>query len=134
MNAGPDLWLPAFIYSEENTPDYVLAKSHTFKAQTRLWGYNAGPKPSRGRTQPGPYRIWAMPVIDKSSQETDLSPEQEQEAWNAQKRRITLLERLQAIGLLAPKGDVDKILDTVVNNLEVTNNLDFEPEVRVAAF
>jgi len=31
--------------------------------------------------------------------------------------------------LLAPHGKVDKVLETVVSNLEVTNNLDFQPEV-----
>ena len=31
---------------------------------------------------------------------------------------------------MAPKGEVDKVLDTVVNNLEVTNNIDVDPEVR----
>ena len=40
-----------------------------------------------------------------------------------------MLDRLQRIGLLAPPGEVDKVLETVVNNLEVTNNLDIEPEV-----
>ena len=69
-----------------------------------------------------------MPVIDKSSQDTDLSPVQEQRAWNAQ-AADNVVERLQAMGLIAPKGEVDKILDTVVNNLEVTNNLDLDPEV-----
>ncbi len=36
---------------------------------------------------------------------------------------------MQRVGLLAPPGDVDKLLETVVNNLEVTNNIDIEPEV-----
>jgi hypothetical protein len=31
---------------------------------------------------------------------------------------------------MAPYGDVDKLLETVVNNLEVTNDLDLQPEVR----
>jgi len=31
--------------------------------------------------------------------------------------------------LLAPKGEIDKILDTVVSNLLVTNNITFEPGV-----
>ncbi len=34
------------------------------------------------------------------------------------------------MGLMAPYGDVDKMLETVVNNLEVTNDLDIQPEVR----
>ncbi len=40
------------------------------------------------------------------------------------------VERLQKIGLLAPPGDVDKILLTVVNNLMVTNNIDLQGDVR----
>jgi hypothetical protein len=40
------------------------------------------------------------------------------------------VDRLERLGLLAPVGEVDKVLDTVVNNLEVTNNLDIQPEIR----
>jgi hypothetical protein len=36
---------------------------------------------------------------------------------------------MQRMGLMAPYGDVDKLLETVVNNLEVTNDLDIQPEV-----
>jgi hypothetical protein len=36
---------------------------------------------------------------------------------------------LQRTGLLAPPNEVDKVLETVVNNLEVTNNLDIQPEI-----
>jgi hypothetical protein len=39
-------------------------------------------------------------------------------------------ERLQKIGLLAPPGEVDKILLTVVNNLLLTNNIDLQSDVR----
>jgi hypothetical protein len=35
-----------------------------------------------------------------------------------------VLDLLERNGLLAPQGDVDKAPNTVVNNLEVTNNLD----------
>src|ERR1700691_1978808 len=37
---------------------------------------------------------------------------------------------LQKIGLLAPPGEVDKVLQTVVNNLLVTNNIDLQTDVR----
>ena len=40
------------------------------------------------------------------------------------------VDRLQKIGLLAPPGDVDKILLTVVNNLMVTNNIDLQGDIR----
>ncbi len=37
---------------------------------------------------------------------------------------------MQQIGLLAPEGEIDKVLMTVVNNVMVTNNLDIQPEIR----
>jgi hypothetical protein len=70
-----------------------------------------------------------QPIIDKSQQNTDLSPIQEARAWALQGQN-NVMDRLQREGLIAPKGEVDKILDTVANNLEVTNHLNFDPEVR----
>jgi hypothetical protein len=35
-----------------------------------------------------------------------------------------VIERLQNAGLLAPEGEVDKVLETVVNNLLATNNIE----------
>jgi hypothetical protein len=128
VNAGPNLWLPAFIYSEENAPKYLLAGAALSKAQTRLWGYNIGHASEEQELS----RILiesADPVIDKSQQNTDLSPVQEVRAWDLQAAN-NVMDRLQRQGLIAPKGEVDKILETVANNLEVTNNLNFDPEVR----
>jgi hypothetical protein len=68
-------------------------------------------------------------VNDKSAQDTDLSPVQARRAWEMQ-AQDNVIGKLQELGLIAPRGEIDKILDTVVNNLEVTNNLSFEPEVR----
>ena len=42
VNAGPNLWLPAFIYSEEHLSSTPFTGGPFFKAQTRLWGYDAG--------------------------------------------------------------------------------------------
>ena len=39
------------------------------------------------------------------------------------------IDRMQKIGLLAPSGEVDKILSTVVNNLLVTNNIDLQGDI-----
>src|SRR5262249_41206864 len=36
----------------------------------------------------------------------------------------TIVERLQVAGLMAPDGEVNQILETVVNNILITNNLD----------
>jgi hypothetical protein len=68
-------------------------------------------------------------VIDQSQANNDLSPVQEQRAWDDQAAN-NVIEKLQKSGLVAPKGEIDKVLQTVVNNLEVTNNLDIEPEIQ----
>jgi len=128
VNTGPNLWLPAFIYSEENSPKYVLTGAVWSKAQTRLWGYNVG---HAGEEQELSRVLIESrdPIVDNSQQNTDLSPLQEKRAWDLQ-AQDNIIERLQRDGLIAPKGEVDKILETVVNNLEVTNNLNFDPEIR----
>src|SRR5207249_3361842 len=41
-----------------------------------------------------------------------------------------VLDRMERAGILAPDGDVSKVLQTVVNNLEITNKLEIAPEVR----
>ena len=70
----------------------------------------------------------ASPVNDQTQTNNDLSPLQEKREWDRQAAE-NVLDKLQRIGLVAPKGEVDTVLDTVVNNLEVTNNLNIEPEV-----
>src|SRR5208337_1391519 len=47
-----------------------------------------------------------------------------------QQAEDNVLERLERAGLLAPEGDVDKVLQTVVNNLEITNNIELPRPVR----
>jgi hypothetical protein len=128
VNAGPNLWLPAFIYSEENTAGYALAKAHTYKAQTRLWGYDVG-KSHEEQELSQVLVESASPVVDQSQQNNDLTPLQEQRAWDEQ-AADNLVGKLEQSGLIAPRGEVDMILDTVVNNLEITNNLAMEPEIR----
>jgi hypothetical protein len=128
VNTGPNLWLPAFIYSEENSPKFVLTGAVWSKAQTRLWGYNIG----RASEEQELSRVLIEsrdPVVDNSQQNTDRTPLQQKRAWDMQ-AQDNVMERLQREGLIAPKGEVDKILETVVNNLEVTNNLNFDPEIR----
>ena len=127
VNAGPNLWLPAFIYSEEKTAAYPLTKGQTYKAQTRLWGYDIGKSHDEQELSQVLVES-ASPVVDQSQKDNDLSPVQEQLAWNEQ-AADNLTGKLEQTGLIAPKGEIDKILDTVVNNLEVTNNLELEPEI-----
>jgi hypothetical protein len=69
------------------------------------------------------------PVQDDSAAK-DASPLESQRAWEHQAEQ-NIVDRLEKGGLLAPKGDVDKMLDTVVNNLIVTNNLTIDAQCRV---
>ena len=125
-NVQPNLWLPSFVYSEERELHYALAKKLDFKAQTRLWGYNLG---SSAQEQELTKILVETPVQDDTKNTNDLSPVQAQRSWDRQ-AEDNVIDRLQRIGLIAPKGEVDKVCETVVNNLEVTNNLDIDPDVR----
>jgi len=128
VNSGPNLWLPAFIYSEESNLTYALAKKLSFKAQTRLWGYNLGH--SKQEQELSKIMIESQtPVKDQSITSNDLNPIAAQRSWDRQ-AEDNVVDRLERLGLIAPTGEVDKVLETVVNNLEVTNNLDIQPEVR----
>src|SRR5258705_2381808 len=125
-NLQPGMWLPTFVYSEENNLHYALSKKLEFKAQTRLWGYNLG---HSAQEQELSKVLVESPVTDETTTANDLSPIQAQRSWDHQ-AEDNVADRLQRLGLIAPKGEVDKALETVVNNLEVTNNLDIQPEVR----
>ena len=125
-NAQPGLWLPSFVYSEEKDLHYALTKKLDFKAQTRLWGYNVG---HAAQEQELSKILVETPVQDDSKSANDLTPVQAQRSWDRQ-AEDNVSDRLQRIGLMAPRGEVDKVLDTVVNNLEVTNNLEIDPEVK----
>jgi hypothetical protein len=128
VNSGPNLWLPAFIYSEESDLNYALAKRLSFKAQTRLWGYNLGH--SAQEQELSKILIESQtPVKDQSTTANDFNPVTAQRVWDRQ-AEDNVVDRLERFGLLAPQGEVDKVLETVVNNLEVTNNLDIQPEIR----
>jgi hypothetical protein len=127
MNVGPNLWLPAAIYSESNGLSLFATQAQLYKAQTRIWGYDTGTNAEEEELSKVLIEA-ASPVKDETQTANDLSPIQEQREWNRE-AADNVVDKLQRIGLIAPKGDVDNILDTVVNNLEVTNNLDIQPEV-----
>ena len=130
-NAGKNQWLPAFIYSEEGSVRDANTRHigfRAFRAQTRLWGYNLGNV--REEQELNKVLVEApTPVNDQSEAANDYSPFQAERSWDRQ-AEDNVTERLERQGLLAPRGEVDKVLEAVVNNLEVTNNLDISPEVR----
>jgi hypothetical protein len=126
LNMRPGTWLPAYVYTEEANLKTGLSKTLHFKAQTRLWGYDLkGLNKNEEFTQ----ILVDSPqsVKDQSDAAADASPIMAQRMWERQAEE-NAVERLQKIGLLAPPGEVDKILSTVVNNLLVTNNIDLQSD------
>ena len=127
QNLRPGIWLPSLIYSEESDLKYRLGQTLHFKAQTRLWGYNL--KDLRRNSEFTEITVDApQSVQDQSQKAQDASPIEAQRQWERQ-AELNVIDRLQQIGLLAPEGEIDKVLQTVVNNVMVTNNLDIQPEV-----
>jgi hypothetical protein len=127
LNVQPGLWLPAYVFSEEAGHLHTLGVIR-FKAQTRLWGYNL--KNSGGHEEFKPITIESVNApSDQQFQPQDRSPLEAEREWRRQAEN-TVIDSLERVGLLAERGAADKVLETVVNNLEVTNNLDIEPDVR----
>jgi Peptidase family M48 len=125
-NLRSGVWLPTYIYSEETDPKHDHPGVPMFKSQTRLWGYDVeGLKHSSEMTS-----LQVEGVVMDSAAAKDSGPVESSRAWERM-AEDNALDHLQKIGLLAPPGDVDRILQTVVNNLIITNKLDIVPDVRV---
>jgi hypothetical protein len=125
VNVGPAEWAPSEIYVEE---EGAPGKSPRFKAQTRIWDYAAAPASKLDEL--------TKILIEGDSQVTDqaaskdVSPLESQRSWEHQAEE-NILARLEKGGLLAPPGPVDEVLNTVVNNLIVSANLNVEAHCRV---
>ena len=125
LNLIPGYWVPSFIYSEEGDFSAGVKNKMAFKAQTRIWGYDL----KKGGKDDELTNIRVDSVTDESTAQQDASPLQAERVWQ-QQAEDNVVERLTEAGLLAPEGDVDHILQTVINNLEVTNNIDLPRPVR----
>ena len=132
VNVAPGVWVPSYVYSEEtdlNSASSSKSSSNSkrqarFKSQTRIWGYQAQTADRTGSLTS--IRIDEPNVADTADGAAQLSPVLSQRRWE-QEAEANVLERLEAIGLLAPVGEADKVLETVLNNLVVTNKLNLEP-------
>ncbi len=127
MNAAPGIWIPFYVYSEETDFSYGFVLHTRFRAQTRLWGYNL--QYAGGREALASMSIQGPDVEAPAALPHHLSPVASYRAWQRQ-AEDNILRRLEHAGLLAPAGPVDQVLDTVVNNLIITNHLDINPPVR----
>ena len=126
LNLIPGYWVPTYIYSEEGDFSYGSKDKMAFKAQTRIWGYDLK---KNGKEDELTQVLVDSTVKDESPTAQDASPLQAQREWQ-QQAEDNVVERLQNAGLLAPQGEVDKILMTVVTNLQVTNNIELPRPIR----
>jgi Peptidase family M48 len=125
LNLTPGYWVPAYIYSEEGDFSYGAKDKTAFKAQTRIWGYDL----KKSAKEDELTQVTVESVKDETPSTSDASPLEAQREWQEQ-AEDNVIERLQESGLLAPVGEVDKVLQTVINNLIVTNNLEVPRPVR----
>jgi hypothetical protein len=123
-NLQPGVWLPVYIYSQESD----LGKRLRYKAETQLWGYDLAARQQQQEWTnilvDGP-----VPIRDSSEITSALSPV-ESRRHLAMDAEHNVLDRLEKARLLAPPGPVDKVLETVVSNLKVTNHLESLPPVQ----
>jgi hypothetical protein len=126
MNLQPDVWLPSYIYVEESGSARRNRTPHDlyFKAQTRLWAYD--PEQLKHDSQ---FTDIQVDAVNDQAAVKDNTPVESERMWERQ-AEDNALDHLQKIGLLAPADNVDKILQTVTNNLMVTNKLEIDPDVR----
>ncbi|HEX4786606.1 MAG TPA: M48 family metalloprotease [Candidatus Sulfotelmatobacter sp.] len=123
LNLLGTMWMPAYIYTQESASQDPANHNLWFKAQTRIWGYDL--------QHAGDHREFAKPLTDTPVWVDPNQHEASQDVSAANTIGKTtyspednIVERLQVAGLMAPHGQVDQILETVVNNLLVTNNID----------
>jgi hypothetical protein len=119
VNRGPDLWLPASIYIEETDLDSPTPANRMFKARVSLWAYE--PPRTHNPDEFTAIRIESGDVVPS----TDSDKAGELPRW----RRLgegNVLEWLQTAGMLAPIGKVEKVLETVVNNILISNDVNYQ--------
>jgi hypothetical protein len=123
-NLQPGLWLPVYMYSQESD----IGKRLRYKAETRLWGYDlTAHKQQQEWTN---IQIDApAPIRDSTEATSDMSPLESQRQLTIDAEH-NVLDRLEKARLIAPPGPVDKVLETVVSNLKVTNHLGNMPPLQ----
>ena len=126
MNVSPGSWLPAYVYTEESDKT-SRQLDLTYRGQIRVWGYQLE-KPD-AEDEFTKVMLETSGAKDESEAPGQTSPVESARQWQLE-AEDNVVRRLEGAGLLAPHGKLDAILETVVNNLEVTNGIEMDPPVR----
>jgi hypothetical protein len=119
-NVKSGMWLPSYIYSEELHPPTRFGNP-SYKSQTHLWAYK--PKAESREEELNRLLVESSTAVKDEANQHDRSPLEAEREWRHEGEN-NVLDLLEGIGLLAPPGPVDTVLNVIVNNLEITNNLD----------
>jgi hypothetical protein len=125
-NVRPGVWLPSDIYVQE-LREVPPTGGPRFKARTHLWGY--GLTSLNRQEELGRLLVETQGQVKDEAEQHDRSPLEQQRGWRSLSER-NVMEVLERAGLVAPEGNVEKVLNTIVNNLMVTNNFDSGIEIR----
>src|SRR5262249_21238532 len=129
VNVLPGVWVPSYVYCEETDLNDAqsAARKVRFKSQVRIWGYEA--QGAEGTQQLTTIRVDEPAVVDTAEPQGQLSPVLSQRRWEHE-AESNIIERLEQVGLLAPPGEADRVLETVLNNLLATNHVVLERPLR----
>jgi len=122
---GPGLWLPSITYIEENDED-TKHPDRNLKGLVHYWSFAA-----TGSQKTETFTNIAIEAPDppRDASSTELSRTEALREWEHQAEENTI-QRMEKAGLVGPAGEVEKVLDTVLNNLLVTNKIVVDPPVR----
>jgi hypothetical protein len=123
MNVQPGVWAPASIYIED-TIHNAAAHATSFRGQTTYWGYSLKLPTSESDAE----SMQIENAEDESTNTTDVSPLAAEREWISQAEN-NVLDRLTQAGLVAPVSDYDKLLETVTNNIIISNNLTLPSDI-----
>jgi hypothetical protein len=125
-NVRSGLWLPSDIYIQD-LRERPPTGGPRFKARTHLWGYGLT---TRNRQEElGRLLVETEGQVKDEPEKQDRSPLEQQRGWRSLSEK-NVMEVLERVGLVAPEGNIEKVLNTIVNNIMVTNNFTGEPEIR----
>jgi len=123
MNVQPGVWAPAAVYVEDTLHDGPN-HAQALRGQTTYWGYSLKLPTSESDAE----SMQIEGAEDQSDNTTDVSPLQAEREWVSQAEQ-NVLDRLTQAGLLAPPSDYDKILETVTNNIIISDNLQVPSDI-----
>jgi len=117
------LWVPAAVHVEAKDLAKPINGSSSFQARVSIWGYQPQ---ARITSEISNLRLPKGQILTQTNDPSRVQGPNERD----REREDNVLEWMEAAGLLAPFGNVEGVLETVVNNILATNNMSYRPPIR----